>query len=72
MIKRIDCFTVICDNCGKDAFEQDEIMGLDDKRFAEAYAVEGDFKVKGSKHYCPDCYEYDDDDNLIIKTIPNE
>lgn len=28
---------------------------------------ESDWIKEEHNHYCPDCYEYDDDDNLIIK-----
>jgi predicted acetyltransferase len=69
MIKKVDCFTVVCDLCGKDAFEGDEINGWNDESFAESYAEDEDFKTDGDKHYCPDCYHYDDDDNLVIKSV---
>lgn len=72
MIQKIDMFTVKCDNCGK-LFE-DEIncfCAWNDESGALDNAKEADW-IEGNEpdtHYCPDCYKFDEDDNLILKTL---
>ncbi len=62
-------FTVTCDNCKK--FFEDEYAGYSAwGSFSDAweYASESGW-VTGDDHnihYCPDCYSYDDKDNMII------
>lgn len=68
MIKEVTMYTVVCDNCGKDANEGSEFSCWNDKEWAQEEAMECDWIKEGDKHYCPDCYEYDDNDNLIIKS----
>lgn len=67
MIKTVNMFTVVCDNCNEDAFKDDEFSCWSDKDFAEDMAVEIGYIKDGDKHYCPTCVYYDDEDNLIIK-----
>lgn len=67
------CFGVKCDCCGK-LYEQ---RGTDYSLFVsdediESYLEEDDWfidiwgKGRGKKYYCPECFEMDDDDNMII------
>lgn len=67
MVKEIICYTVICDRCGKDSAAEDEYCGYNDESYSLDCAADSGFVEQGSKHYCPDCYFYDDDDNLVIK-----
>lgn len=67
MIKEITIYTVVCDGCGKDVNEHADYSGWDNKDFTESIAKESDWIKEDDNHFCPDCYEYDDDDNLIIK-----
>jgi hypothetical protein len=69
MKKEVEMVTVQCDNCKKDF--KDEHMGyscwgsLSD---AWEYASESGW-IHGDDfdtHYCPDCYSYDDNDNLVL------
>jgi hypothetical protein len=73
MIKELKMFTIICDNCGADAFEGTEYSGYSDEGFAKEEAIEDGWKEEGENHYCPKCYKYDDDDNLVIvsPSLPN-
>ena len=73
MIKELKIFTVICDNCGADAFEGTEHSGYSDEGFVKEEAIEDGWKEEEEKHYCPKCYKYDDDDNLVIvkPSLPN-
>lgn len=66
-IKKIEMYTVICDVCGKDSADRSEFAGWNDKSYAEDIADCASFAKEGDNHYCSDCFEYDDDDNLIIK-----
>lgn len=60
-------YTVICDGCGKDVCDDTEYSGWSEEYYVEDIASEADWIEQDSKHYCPDCFEHDDDDNLIIK-----
>jgi hypothetical protein len=69
MIKEVKMFTVICDNCGKDANFWEDYSCWNDKSFAEDIAVENGYLKDDNKHYCQDCFSYDEDDKLVIKSI---
>lgn len=69
MIKELTIYTVICDNCGKDVSFGQEFAGWNDKDYAFDIAVDAYWHICEDNQYCPDCFEYDDDDNLIIKQI---
>jgi ribosomal protein S27E len=64
-------YAVKCDGCGKlypPESEFEEYTYWDDSNFAIQCAIEGDWLVdKQGDGYCTACYEYDDDDNLILK-----
>lgn len=74
MFKESTNYTILCDSCSIDLFANEEHSGYNDREFVLEIAQglnwleyendDGDFK-----HYCPDCYLYDDNDNLIIKEI---
>lgn len=69
-ILKMDYFTVICDNCQN--LYTDEHSGFsawNDESAAMEYATEDMWVEEENKHYCPDCYEYDNEDNFIIKPI---
>lgn len=66
MYKEIIMYTVICDNCGKDSSDDSEYSGWNDKEYAWDCADADNWIEKDEKHYCPNCYSYDENDNLII------
>jgi hypothetical protein len=66
MIKEVTMFTVVCDNCGVDVNEGQEYSCWNDKGFAEDMAMDADWIKEDDKHYCPKCFSYDDEDNLVI------
>ena len=68
MIKELTMYTVVCDSCGKDVNEDAEYSCWNDKGYAEDIAMDSDWVTDGDKHYCPDCYHYNEDDDLIIKS----
>lgn len=61
-------YTVVCDNCGKDSNADSDFSCWNDEDWAQELAMESDWIKEEDKYYCPDCYEYDDDDNFVIKT----
>ena len=69
MLKEVKMYTVVCDNCGKDVNKDAEYSAWNDKRYAEEVAMESDWIKENDKNYCPDCFTYDDDDNLLIIPI---
>jgi hypothetical protein len=71
MIKELKMFTVICDNCKKSADDETDYSCWNEENFAEDVALEAGYIKEDDKHYCSNCFEYDDDDNLIIKPIKN-
>ena len=68
MIKEITVYTIICDNCGKDVNKDSGYSGWDDKDYVLDVARESDWHTEEDSQYCPDCFTYDDDDNIVIKT----
>jgi Zn finger protein HypA/HybF involved in hydrogenase expression len=73
MIQKVEMFTIKCDNCGK--LYEDEHQGFCAWNYEGAaweYASEENWIREDDKHYCPNCYEYDDDDNLIIKPVKSD
>ena len=67
MIKEVKMFTVICDNCGKDCFENQEYSCWGDELYAEDIAIEAGYLKEDDEHYCQDCFSYDENDKLVIK-----
>ncbi len=65
-------YTVVCDNCGVDANEHEEIGAWGDKEYALDSAMESDWTEIYDKHYCNNCIYHDDNDNLVIKKFNNE
>jgi len=66
MIKTVQMFTVICDNCGTDIGEDAEYSCWNDESFANENAMESGWHKEGDKHYCSNCWSYDDNDNILI------
>ena len=69
MLKEVKMYTVVCDNCGKDVNKDAEYSAWNDKNYAVEVAMKSDWIKENDKHYCPDCFTYDDDDNLLIIPI---
>ena len=64
MKTEIKVYTIICDGCKKDICEGTEFCGFND---VEAACLdESEWITIEDNHYCPDCYHYDDNDNLVI------
>lgn len=60
MIKPVTMYTAVCDRCGKQ-FVADDFAAYTDICTAREQAMESEWIEIGDKHYCPDCYEFDDE-----------
>ena len=69
MIKPVIMYSVICDRCGKAFIDEfNGIVAWVDEGTAKEQAMESEWVEIGDKHYCPDCYEFDDElDEYIPK-----
>lgn len=68
MLKEVKMFTMVCDCCGKDVNEGTEYSAWSEVCALNDLADESGWEEIQDKHYCTDCYEYDDDDEIIIKS----
>lgn len=59
MIKAVTMYSVVCDRCGR--ILEDDCISWTDKQSARSYALESGWIEISDKHYCPDCYEFDDE-----------
>lgn len=61
MIKPVTMYSVVCDRCGKTFFDEfNGIVAWLDEGTAKEQAMESEWAEIGDKHYCPDCYEFDE------------
>lgn len=67
MVLEVMMYTIVCDGCGKDVNEGSEYSGWNEENYVEEIRQEADWEKVDDEHYCTDCFEYDDDDNLVIK-----
>ena len=54
-----------CDHCG--ALIDDETWWDDKEALTATILPECGWIECEGRHYCPECYEYDDDDNIVTK-----
>lgn len=62
-------FTVICDGCGADVCEGEDFSAYADRPAIESIALDSGWMENKGNHYCPDCWSYDEDDDLVFKSI---
>jgi hypothetical protein len=72
MIYEVKMHGAQCDNCGE-AWENSNTgcMAYHDPETIREQIMNDDWLSEGGKDYCPDCYSYDDEDNLILKPMVN-
>jgi hypothetical protein len=63
MIVKKEFYNIKCDCCGRVADE----MWHDTEEIVRYIATESGWLLHWDKAYCPDCYDFDGNDNLIIK-----
>ena len=59
MIKPVTMYSVVCDGCGK-VFNVDDMIAWSDKISAVEQANESGWLERKGKHYCPNCWGYDE------------
>ena len=67
MIKQVIMYTVVCDICGEDNGKDSDIAAWSDEEGARFDAEECGFEIIDGKDVCHNCWDFDDDDKLIIK-----
>ena len=62
-----------CDNCKEDYYDDYNGWAVfpDESACHEYIDDSGWHETNDGNHYCPKCFEFDEEDNLIIKT-PNQ
>ena len=66
-IIKVTMYTVQCDNCKITSGDNDEFSCWNDESNALENATNKDWIEHKGKHYCPNCYTIDKDDNITIK-----
>ena len=76
MINEVTMYGATCDHCKNDWYDDHNgWAAMSDEstmknQLSEDGWAKGDSKSNegnDGEHYCPDCFEYDDDDNFILK-----
>ncbi len=73
MIKKVSMFSLTCSNCGELLGEEDGVIAWESKESLLTVANDSGWgtiiypQPGADKHYCPECYEYDDNGNIICK-----
>ena len=65
-VKKIEMFTIICDGCGKDVNSDTAWSCWSDVENNEEIRQEEGWEKIGDKHYCTDCFEIDDNDEIVL------
>ena len=60
MIREFSCYDIVCDRCGE-ALSDVSADCHTDTDSAEMAALQSGWKEIDGKHYCPDCYEVDEE-----------
>jgi uncharacterized protein YbdZ (MbtH family) len=67
MIKEVTMYTIVCDSCGCDVNADADYSCWNEETYVEDIRQEAGWEKVDKKHYCTDCFEYDENDELIIK-----
>lgn len=70
MKQEVKSMIIVCDSCGKHYEDGNGMvcyLGDTDGSEMEQEALSSDWLYLGGKHYCPDCYELDDEDHYHTK-----
>lgn len=72
MIYPVTMYAAKCDNCGEEVRLMGEYAALAEKDCVRDELMESGYHEDGDKHYCPDCWSYDDEDNIVLKPITKQ
>lgn len=65
MKKIVEMAVYVCDNCGEILNDgEDHVCFIDEDIW---HCCEHEWIEHEGKHYCPSCYELDDDDKVVLK-----
>jgi len=67
MIQKVEMFTVKCDNCGKLSGDDADYSCWNDESTALDTASEAGWINHKENDYCPECWSYDEDDEIVLK-----
>lgn len=67
MIYQVTMYGAKCDGCGEEIRFMGEYSAISERECVEDMLRESDYQFDGNKHYCPDCWAYDDNDNIVFK-----
>ncbi len=64
---KIEMYTVKCDNC-HDEFQTNDYSCFTDKQLSWEQAEHWTWTEHEGNHYCDECWDYGDEDEIIINT----
>lgn len=70
MKQEVKSMIIVCDGCGEHFHDGNDFCSyVDDENgeYIEQSALSSEWMKFGDKHYCPDCYELDDEDHYHTK-----
>lgn len=68
MIQEKTFYGIKCDGCGAMLRgEWDDSLYYETSDCIEEAAIDSEWKKIQDKHYCPNCYSYGDNDELLLK-----
>ena len=70
MIQEVIMYGAACDRCNEKWYdEHNSFVAMSDKSTLKDSMDSDEWYVDDEKCYCPKCYEYGDDDEVIIKNL---
>jgi hypothetical protein len=70
MIQPITMYEAECDNCGEQYVTYDGICAYHEAEQMKERLMEAEWHTDGDKHYCPECWSLNDNDEVVIKPKP--
>ena len=67
MVKEVEMYVAVCDSCGAEC-EYGEWYCVGDRSIAIEWAMDAEWHTdSGEACYCPNCFELDENGEIIIK-----
>ena len=67
---KVESFKIVCDCCGETFHDGNDFVcytdDADGSQINEEAESAGWIEI-GDEHFCPDCFSFGDDDNIVIK-----
>lgn len=67
---KVESYKIVCDCCGETFHDGNDFVCFSDDPdggLIRDEALTANWREIDGKHYCPDCYSIDDDDNIVTK-----